>query len=298
MHPAATVVLLREVDGRLETLMMRRGAGLSFMAGMWVFPGGRMEPADQSPRTLGRILPDAREIALGQLRTMQGATLDAASTAGFYVAACREAFEEAGVLLACDASGEPCGAATAQRLGSQRNEVTADAEAFMRMLEAEDLYLDTRQLVYWSHWITPSVEPKRFDTRFFVAPMPKEQTVSADLSELTEHVWLEPATAAGALERGEIRLVPPTLLTLEDLADCHARRGSLEAMLAAESGRETPPVMPRIELTADAARVVMPWDPGYGEIPGEGCEAALEYPPHFTRCRGSHTITRGRQPPR
>jgi 8-oxo-dGTP pyrophosphatase MutT (NUDIX family) len=298
MHPAATVVLLREVDGRLETLMMRRGAGLSFMAGMWVFPGGRMEPADQSPRSLGRILPDAREFALGQLRTTQGATLDAASTAGFYIAACREAFEEAGVLLACDASGEPCGAATAQRLGSQRNEVTANAEAFMRMLEAEDLFLDTRQLVYWSHWITPSVEPKRFDTRFFVAPMPKGQTVSADLSELTEHVWLEPATAAGALERGEIRLVPPTLLTLEDLAECHAQRGSLEAMLAAESGRDTPPVMPRIELAADAVRVVMPWDPGYGQVPGEGCEAAREYPPHFTRRRGSHTMTRGRQPPR
>jgi hypothetical protein len=69
-------------------------------------------------------------------------------------------------------------------------------------------------------------------------------------------------------------------------------------MLAVEAGRETPPVMPRIELSTDAARVVMPWDPGYGQVPGEGCDTALEFPPHFTRRRGSHTVTRSRQPPR
>jgi 8-oxo-dGTP pyrophosphatase MutT (NUDIX family) len=294
MHPAATVVLLREADGRLEALMMRRGAGLAFMGGMWVFPGGRVEPADGSTGSLARLLPDAREAGLGQLRTMQGAEMEFEASAGMYVAACREAFEEAGVLLACSASGEPCDAATAARLGLRRDEVTRDATAFTRMLEAEALFLDTRQLIYWSHWITPSVEPKRFDTRFFVARLPPGQAASADLSELTEHAWVEAATAMAALEQGEIRLVPPTLLTLEDLADCHRRHGSLPAMLVAEADRETPPVMPRIELAADGARVVMPWDPSYSQVPGEGCEAATDFPPHFTRCGSSHTIRRGR----
>jgi 8-oxo-dGTP pyrophosphatase MutT (NUDIX family) len=294
MHPAATVVLLRETDGRLEALMMRRGAGLSFLGGMWVFPGGRLDAADHSPEALARVFPDARGATRPQLATMQGTTLDARETAGLHVAACREAFEEAGVLLACTASGDACDAATAARLGSWRDEVTRDATAFTRMLEAESLFIDTRPLVYWSHWITPSIEPKRFDTRFFVAPLPPDQAASADLSELTEHAWLEPATTAGALERGEIMLVPPTLLTLEDLAECHARHGSLVAMLAAETGRETPPVMPRIAVTADGIRVVMPWDPAYAALAGEGCEAAGEFPAHFTRCRGSHTMTRGR----
>jgi hypothetical protein len=156
------------------------------------------------------------------------------------------------------------------------------------------LFLDTRQLVYWSHWITPSAEPKRFDTRFFVARVPPGQVASADLSELTEHAWVEAARATAALEQGEIRLVPPTLLTLEDLADCHRRHSSLGAMLAAEAGRETPPVMPRIELSSDAVHVVMPWDPRYGQVPGEGCEAAIDFPLHFTRCSSSHTIRRGR----
>jgi 8-oxo-dGTP pyrophosphatase MutT (NUDIX family) len=295
MHPAATVVLLRDVDGRLEALMMRRGAGLSFMGGMWVFPGGRVESADRSPEVLARVLPAARDAGLGKLRTIQGTVLDFDATAGMYVAACREAFEEAGVLLACAPSGEPCDAATASRLGSRRAEVTSDATAFARMLEAEELFLDTRQLVYWSHWITPSVEPKRFDTRFFVARVPPGQVASADLSELTEHAWIAPASAPAALERGEIRLVPPTLLTLEDLADCHERYGSLPSMLLGESNRETPPVMPRIELSAGAARVVMPWDPGYGSLPGEGCESSGEFPAHFTRCRSSHTMKLGRQ---
>ena len=294
MHPAATVVLLREANGRLEALMMRRGAGLAFMGGMWVFPGGRVDPADCLAGSLARLLPDASNAGLSRLRTMHGEELEYEATAGTYVAACREAFEESGVLLACSASGEPCDAATAARLGSRRDEVTRDATAFTRLLEAEALFIDTRQLVYWSHWITPSVEPKRFDTRFFVARLPQGQAASADLSELTEHAWVEAASATAALDQGEIRLVPPTLLTLEDLADCHERHGSLGAMLLAEAARETPPVMPRIELSADAADVVMPWDPRYAQVPGEGCETSGDFPLHFTRCRSSHAIKRGR----
>jgi 8-oxo-dGTP pyrophosphatase MutT (NUDIX family) len=293
MHAAATVVLLRETDGRLEALMMRRNAGVAFMGGMWVFPGGRLDAADKSPEALARVFPDARGAALPQLATMQGTALDARETAGLHVAACREAFEEAGVLLACTVSGDACDAATVARLGARRDEVTGDATAFARMLEAESLFIDTRPLVYWAHWITPSIEPKRFDTRFFVAPYPVGQAASADLSELTEHAWLEPANAGAALERGEIKLIPPTLITLEDLAECHARHGSLTAMLAAEAGRETPPVMPRIAVASDGVRVVMPWDPGYAGIPGEGCETARDFPAHYTRRRGTHTIARG-----
>jgi cytochrome c553 len=105
------------------------------------------------------------------------------------------------------------------------------------MAQEEELYLDADRLVYWSHWITPSVEPKRFDTRFFAIAVPPGQAVSADLSELTHHAWVRPARASEAIERGEIRVVPPTLLTLEDLAESYARHGSLDAMLAAERGR-------------------------------------------------------------
>jgi 8-oxo-dGTP pyrophosphatase MutT (NUDIX family) len=287
MHSAATVLLLRERDASLEVLMMRRGAGLAFMAGMWVFPGGRLDAADSSASALSRLHDTGRNRGEALLRTMQGEAVEHGTALGLQVAACREAFEEAGVLMAVTASGEPCDPARVTRLGERREAVTRDAQAFVRMLEEEDLRLDVGPLVYWSHWITPSIEPKRFDTRFFVAPLPQGQDVSADLSELTEHAWVNPATVAASIERGEIQVVPPTLLTLEDLAESHARHGGLDAMLEAERGRPTPPVMPRIEAGPSGVSVVMPWDPRYGSVAGEGCGVACEYPPHFTRRRST-----------
>ena len=116
----------------------------------------------------------------------------------------------------------------------------------------------------------------------------------ADRSELTEHAWINAATAADSLERGEIKVAPPTLFTLEDLRDSYVEYGGLHAMLVAESGRATPAVMPRIELRDDAYRVVMPWDPGYGDAPGEGSPAGQVYPPHFTRRCSSLSVTRER----
>ena len=294
MHSAATVLLLREQPTGLEVLMMRRGSTLSFMAGMWVFPGGRTEPHDASPAALARLRPGALERS-ANLRSLQGQPIAAELAAGLHVAACREAFEEAGVLLAVTASGEPCGLDRVERLGALRTTITGDAGAFLRMLEDEDLHLDIAPLVYWSHWITPSLEPKRFDTRFFVAPLPPGQVASADLSELTEHAWINPASVAAAIERGEIVMVPPTLLTLEDLDESYRRHGSLAAMLEGERGRETPPVMPRMEVREGEVRVVMPWDPGYAEVPGEGCDPGHEFPGHFTRRLSSLTVRRRRE---
>jgi len=119
--------------------------------------------------------------------------------------------------------------------------------------------------------------------------------VSADLSELTHHAWIRPARAPEAIERGEIRVVPPTLLTLEDLAESHARHGGLEAMLEAERGRAAPPVMPRIDVAAGAIRVVMPWDPEYATVPGEGCRPAGSYPAHLAQRRSCIVVPPSRE---
>ncbi|HQR48612.1 MAG TPA: hypothetical protein PL152_04705 [Steroidobacteraceae bacterium] len=298
IHPAATLVLVREHGGALEALMMRRHSAIAFMGGMWVFPGGRMDAADQSPEALSRILPGPHSPAPARLKSMQDQSLDPAAAVGLYIAACREAFEESGVLLASDSAGEPCAPDTASRLAPRREEVTADASAFVRMLRDEDLYIDLRRLVYWSHWITPSMEPKRFDTRFFVAMLPHGQAASADHSELTEHVWIEPAAAVAAQARGELMFVAPTQLTLEDLAESHARHGSAQAMLDAEGGRETPAVMPKIELAAERVRIVMPWDPGYASVAGEGCEPAAAFPGHLARRPSVVTMARPSAPSR
>jgi 8-oxo-dGTP pyrophosphatase MutT (NUDIX family) len=290
MHAAATVLLLRESAGDLEVLMMRRGAGLSFMAGMWVFPGGRVDAADASPEMRARIAPGVTTARLGRLCEAQGQPLGDAPTLALHVAACRETFEESGVLLARDRHGLPCSAERMAGLQHRRAAVAASAPEFVALLDSEDLYLDLAPLVYWSHWITPSLEPKRFDTRFFAIAVPPDLAASADLGELTEHAWVRPARVHEAVERREIRVVPPTLLTLEDLAESYATHGSLAAMLKAERGRPTPPVMPRIEARQDGFRVVMPWDPGYAQVAGEGCQPGGGYPPHFTRRRSCVTV--------
>jgi 8-oxo-dGTP pyrophosphatase MutT (NUDIX family) len=295
MHAAATVLLLREVDAELEVLMMCRGAGLAFMAGMWVFPGGRVDAADASASACRRVAAASGAADCDHLQTLEGGPVPAAQAVALRVAACRETFEEAGVLLARDTQGRPCQAARVTALQSRRAAMAGDSAAFVELLEQEDLFLDVDRLVYWSHWVTPSLEPKRFDTRFFAIALPPGQEVSADLSELTHHAWIRPAHAPEAIERGEIRVVPPTLLTLEDLAESHARHGSLAAMLAAERGRAAPPVMPRIELAAGAFRVVMPWDPGYATVAGEGCLPADGFPAHLAQRRSCIVVSRSRE---
>jgi len=295
MHAAATVLLLRESGGELEVLMMRRGTGLAFMGGMWVFPGGRVDPADAAAAVRERLAPGALASWSGRLRSPQGEALADDATLALLVAACRETFEEAGVLLATDRAGAPCDAARAAQLQDQRERVACDAPAFLTLLERENLYLDPSPLVYWSHWITPSLEPRRFDTRFFAIPLPGDQVASCDRGELTEHSWVRPSRLREALERREIRVVPPTLLTLEDLAESHARHGGLEAMLQAERPRATPPVMPRIEVCAEEFRVVMPWDPAYGELPGEGCCEPAGYPAHLAARRSRLSVARDRE---
>jgi 8-oxo-dGTP pyrophosphatase MutT (NUDIX family) len=295
MRAAATVLLLRESAGQLEVLMMRRGAGLAFMAGMWVFPGGRVDAADATAAIRARVSPDALDSWRGRLRSPLGDPLPDEAALALHVAACRETFEESGVLLARDRHGAPCAAERAARLQPEREAVAGNAAAFVELLEREDLYLDLAPLVYWSHWITPSLEPKRFDTRFFAIAVPPDQAASADLGELTEHAWVRPARLQEALERHEIRVVPPTLLTLEDLGESHARHGTLAAMLEAERGRATPPVMPRIEPRTDEFRVVMPWDPGYAATPGEGCLPEGGFPPHLLRRRSCLSVARDRE---
>lgn len=289
MRAAATVLLLRETAGALEVLMVRRHAAIAFMGGMWVFPGGRLDEADAAPDARRR-LPAGAAARMARLRSADGGLLAEDAALALHVAACRETFEEAGVLLARDASGEPCAPGRVAALQERRCVVERDSGAFLKLLEAEDLYLDVGALVYWSHWITPSFEPKRYDTRFFAIRVPAGQEVSADLSETTEAAWVRPAGVHEAIERGEMRIVPPTLYTLEDLADSHAAHGGLDAMLVAEHGRATPPVMPRIEAGAEGVRVVMPWDPGYAAISGEGLQPAEGFPPHLACRRSSMTL--------
>jgi 8-oxo-dGTP pyrophosphatase MutT (NUDIX family) len=237
--PAATVLLLRETDaGALQVLMTRRADALSFMGGLWVFPGGRMEPADCAPAATARASDADLEAVRRRMFDTSGGTLSGEEALGLHVAACRETFEESGVLLARRSSGaDPLDAAQLARLAARREASDTDPEAFVQLLEAEDLLLEVDRLVYWSHWITPSVEKRRFDTRFFAMRVPPGQDASVDRSELTHHAWLGGEDVCAQLGSGQMKMAPPTVATLEDL-----------------------------------------WRSQYASLPGEGCVVWKKYP--------------------
>ena len=284
---AATVLLLREDDAGLQVLLTKRAAGLSFMGGLWVFPGGRMEASDLAPELAARsgqaAVADTGSRMLTADASADTATIDLDTARGLLVAACRETFEEAGVLLARPRGGGLWGDEMRARVAARRATIAADATGFARLLVDEDLVLDVERLVYWSHWITPAFESRRFDTRFFALTVPPDQEASVDRGELTHHAWLAEADIRSHLASGEMKMAPPTRATLQDLWSSHRRHGGLAAMLEAERTRIVPPILPRrSEVGPAEVEIVLPWDQQYGQASGEGCRTLASYPDYVT----------------
>jgi 8-oxo-dGTP pyrophosphatase MutT (NUDIX family) len=270
-------MLLREAAGGVEVLMARRHEKLAFMGGLWVFPGGTLHAADASPRMLARI-PRPSHGRCQNFGTLNGPALPNEECLSLAVAACRETFEETGLLLALGPDGRQCSNETYQRLQAERPLVAAQPEHFATLLEREQLLLDVDRLVYWAHWITPSSAPRRFDTRFFAVTAAMGQAVTADSTETMECRWMSPAAIADLADRGEMPISPPTLCNLIDLRESYHRHGSLQALLHAETQRHVPPILPKMLNTAAQTTVVMPWDPDYASLAGESAPAHIEYP--------------------
>jgi len=282
---AATVLLLRETAGVLQVLMTKRAPGLSFMAGLWVFPGGRLEAADLAPALAERS--DQSAVAGTSSRMLgrdDGQPIDALTARGLLVAACRETFEESGVLLAITGDGGPRWDDTRlARVAARRPAAATDPAEFARLLADEELMLDLEHLVYWSHWITPTFESRRFDTRFFALRVPHDQEASVDHGELTHHAWLSENDVETHVASGEMQLAPPTRLALQDLWTSHRLHGGLDAMLDAERDRIVPPILPKGRLLeGDETEIVLPWDAAYSALPGEGCAVLAGYPEYVT----------------
>jgi glyoxylase-like metal-dependent hydrolase (beta-lactamase superfamily II)/8-oxo-dGTP pyrophosphatase MutT (NUDIX family) len=198
-RPAATLILLR---GGLEVLMLQRTQTAVFLGGAYVFPGGSLDPQDASmDRVIG--LTDAQ--ASERLKLPAGGI-------AYYVAAIRECFEEAGILLACDAKGALVSASRAEQLMRYRK------RPFRELLEKEDLYIPAGNLAYFGHWITAPGRSRRFDARFFVALAPQGQQGAHDAGETVHDVWISPREALERGARGEIELVNATQQSLKDLS--------------------------------------------------------------------------------
>jgi 8-oxo-dGTP pyrophosphatase MutT (NUDIX family) len=279
---AATVLLLRDGMGGIEILMQRRRASLTFLGGMWVFPGGRHEDSDRDAAVLERVRVE-RGSEGPRMRDLAGRELSREQTLGLYVTACRETFEECGVLLATDTRGTPAFASPEARWSAWREAVAERPAAFAKLLAQENLSLDVNRLVYWSHWITPAAEKRRFDTRFFAVHVPADLEPGPSDSESTEQRWIRPADAVVEVRAGKLAAAPPTIFTLENLGECELRDGNVDRLLAAERGRDIPPIRPVLVRTAEGLEVRMPWDAEYDPGVAEPLVRPAVYPGHFTR---------------
>ncbi|HWG92830.1 MAG TPA: NUDIX hydrolase [Mycobacteriales bacterium] len=242
---AATVALLREGPQGPETYLLRR-AGAMVFGGMHVFPGGSVDPADASAETAWAGPPPSAFAA--------AFACDERLARALVCAAVREVFEEAGVLLAGPSPHEVLADVSSAEWEAERVALEAREQSLTELLARRSLVLRADLLSPLAHWITPEVEPRRFDTRFFVAEVPAGQVPRDVGGEAVERRWVRPADA---LQQGLVML-PPTAAALSDLA-AHA---DVAAALRAE--RTVRPVLPKLVVhDDDSVDFLLPGDPGY-----------------------------------
>jgi 8-oxo-dGTP pyrophosphatase MutT (NUDIX family) len=271
---AASVILVRNEGESVEALLLRKHADLAFAGGTWVFPGGKVEAADGSD--------DARLLCGGHGTVSVPRSGSRSDMLPFVAAACRETFEECGVLIARHADGTSCRPEIADALQRFRAEIADSPDTFVRLLNAHDLVVDSDRFVFWAHWITPAAATKRFDTRFFITEMPDGQTVRCDSAEATELHWLDLASFEEMPSEALVP-APATRCSLADLAASVREHGSFEYVLSAERERSVPPIMPKILRIGGNITVLLPWDPEYQATPGEGTPGDVEIPGRYQR---------------
>ncbi|GAA3738138.1 hypothetical protein GCM10022225_21350 [Plantactinospora mayteni] len=243
-RPAATVLLLRpDASGRdgFEVYMIRRAASMTF-GGMYAFPGGSVDPGDSEIRLdWSGSGPADWGNRLGQ---------PPGPAQALVCAAAREVFEEAGVLLAGPDHDKVVGDVSGDEWERARQALVNRRTGFADLLRDCRLTLRSDLLLPWSRWVTPEFEPRRFDTYFFVALLPAGQRPRDVSGEADHTMWIRPAEALARFEAGEIAMLPPTVITLTEIADCADLAGVPAAAAVRDAGT---PVMPRFAQAEDGS---------------------------------------------
>lgn len=264
---AATVILLRDERQGFEVFLLKRHEKSSFMGGNYVYPGGRVDRNDGSDETcaLSRgLTPEEATRVLGGMFSPQ-------ECFAHWVAAIRELFEEAGVILAYHPKGnllELTDKEEHQKLLHYREILQRGKLSIAEMARKENLLLAPDQLHYYAHWITPEARAERFDTRFFLARSPAGQEATHDREETTAGIWITPRKALEENLEGDVILSPPTLKTLEDLS----KFKSIEEIFSSLKEKTIQPILPILTRMSDTVFIIFPWDPEYevfkrGEVP-------------------------------
>lgn len=242
--PAATILMLRD-DPTFEVLMVKRHHQIDFAAGALVFPGGKTHAGDHDARWEERCLGWGD--ALPEKRPLR-------------IAAIREAYEEAGILLARHHGGAPFRGDP--RAAAARDEIAKDQRAFIDLIVELDLYLDLEALTVFARWITPVIVPKRFDTWFYVAKASEEQLAVCDGYETVDAEWIAPSEALRLAEIGERTIIFPTRMNLKLLAEAEGAEDAVRRSRA----RELVTVLPTVAEKNGKRVLSIPPDAGYGAI--------------------------------
>jgi 8-oxo-dGTP pyrophosphatase MutT (NUDIX family) len=244
IKPAATILLLRD-EPTFEVLMVKRHHQIDFASGALVFPGGKSHVGDHDQNWAGHAV--GWEAYDAEQRILR-------------IAAIREVFEEAGILLARRRDGQPMsGEACPMEV---RKAVDEGRTRFIDVVSSLDAYLDLDALTVFARWITPPLTPKRFDTWFYAVTAPAEQLAACDGRETVDAEWIAPAEALRLAAAGERKVIFPTRMNLKLLAE--ASSGS--DAVARANGRKLVTVQPQI-LQRDGGRVLaLPPDAGYGAV--------------------------------
>jgi glyoxylase-like metal-dependent hydrolase (beta-lactamase superfamily II)/8-oxo-dGTP pyrophosphatase MutT (NUDIX family) len=256
-RPAATVVLMRPGRRGQEVLLGRRPASMAFAPDVHVFPGGRVDPTDAHPSLVARSV-----ISPGDAAVALGGDMPPTQAIAAFIAAIRESFEEAGVLLADVGPGSSPGA-----LGAARAALVGGEIGFQALAAQLDLTLRTDWLVPLSRWVTPSVYPRRFDARFFAAQLPDGARATLEGDEVVEHTWLRPTDALDAMAVGDLGLWLPTSTTLQQLEHVTAFAEVREQL--------APSALRSIEVDEPADDVVRIVMPAGGGVAGQPVNAYL-----------------------
>jgi 8-oxo-dGTP pyrophosphatase MutT (NUDIX family) len=239
--PAATILVLRD-DPEFEVLMVQRHHQIEFASGALVFPGGKTHAGDHDPAwedvTVGwdAIEPEQR---------------------GLRIAAVREVFEEAGLLLGATRPLDP--AATDM---SVREAVDQGRLPFLKVVKDLGEKVDLSALTVFARWITPPLTPKRYDTWFYIARAPADQLALSDGRETVDAVWIPPKQAVRMALSGERKVVFPTRMNLQLLAEAS---DAADAIARAEA-RTLVTVLPKVEERDGGRVLTLPPNAGYGEV--------------------------------